>query len=254
MRRRLSAPEAGQCKVSPVRRTVPPMTSVAVTTTSSLDRVLLRRSADLRYAGQNYELEVAWTGDLDGMIQRRLIRVATTYNRTNYFIDRGQQRGAVLARLDDSMLRLKEQDDLANLRRIEAQLDFARKQEQRYQELVRQNTIAATQLDLTRSERQVLEQDLARARVTVARTRQERDYAVVRAPFGHTGYNRWTDPDGYPAVKPPWGTLTSIDLQRGDIAWQVPLGDVPGARKPDAPETGTENYGGPVVTASGLAR
>ena len=40
-------------------------------------------------------LSKPWTGDLDGMITRRVIRVATTYNRTNYFIDRGQQRGAV---------------------------------------------------------------------------------------------------------------------------------------------------------------
>lgn len=37
----------------------------------------------------------SWTGDLDGMIKRRVIRVATTYNRTHYFIDRGIQRGAV---------------------------------------------------------------------------------------------------------------------------------------------------------------
>ena len=93
------------------------------------------------------------------------------------------KRGAVLARLDDSMLRLKEQDDVANVRRIEAQLDYARKQELRYVELARRNTIAATQLDLTRSERQVLEQDLARAKVTLAQTRQQRDYAVVHAPF-----------------------------------------------------------------------
>src|SRR5262245_22087028 len=36
-----------------------------------------------------------WTGDLDGMIQRRYIRVATTYNKTHYFIDKGVQRGTV---------------------------------------------------------------------------------------------------------------------------------------------------------------
>ena len=36
---------------------------------------------------------VKWTGDLDGMIKRRVIRVLVTYNKTHYFVDRGTQRG-----------------------------------------------------------------------------------------------------------------------------------------------------------------
>jgi quinoprotein glucose dehydrogenase len=63
------------------------------------------------------------------------------------------------------------------------------------------------------------------------------------------GYIRFTDPDGFPAITPPWGTLTAIDMNRAAIAWQVPLGEVPGSGLKD---TGSENYGGPVVTASGL--
>lgn len=60
---------------------------------------------------------------------------------------------------------------------------------------------------------------------------------------------RFTDPDGFPAITPPWGTLTAIDMNRAAIAWQVPLGEVPGS---GLTNTGSENYGGPVVTASGL--
>jgi quinoprotein glucose dehydrogenase len=63
------------------------------------------------------------------------------------------------------------------------------------------------------------------------------------------GYIRFTDPDGFPAIAPPWGTLTAIDMNRASIAWQVPLGEVPGS---GLTGTGSENYGGPVVTASGL--
>ena len=63
------------------------------------------------------------------------------------------------------------------------------------------------------------------------------------------GYIRFTDPDGFPAVAPPWGTLTAIDMNKAAIAWQVPLGEVPGS---GLTGTGSENYGGPVVTASGL--
>jgi quinoprotein glucose dehydrogenase len=63
------------------------------------------------------------------------------------------------------------------------------------------------------------------------------------------GDARFKDPDGFPAITPPWGTLTAIDLGKGAIAWQVPLGEMPGS---GLTNTGSENYGGPVVTASGL--
>jgi quinoprotein glucose dehydrogenase len=71
----------------------------------------------------------------------------------------------------------------------------------------------------------------------------------VDVPYGLEGYIRFTDPDGFPAVTPPWGTLTAIDMNNASIAWQVPLGEVPGS---GLTNTGSENYGGPVVTASGL--
>ncbi|HZH73587.1 MAG TPA: PQQ-binding-like beta-propeller repeat protein, partial [Mariniphaga sp.] len=75
---------------------------------------------------------------------------------------------------------------------------------------------------------------------------------VGTIPYTHTGYNRFTDPEGYPAVKPPWGTLSAINLDRGEIVWQVPLGELEELTKRGIPKTGTENYGGPVVTAGGV--
>jgi len=73
-----------------------------------------------------------------------------------------------------------------------------------------------------------------------------------RTPYTHTGYNRFLDPDGYPAIEPPWGTLNAIDLNKGTIAWQVPLGEFEELTAEGIPQTGTENYGGPVVTSGGL--
>lgn len=75
---------------------------------------------------------------------------------------------------------------------------------------------------------------------------------VPPPPFTHTGYNRFLDPDGYPAVKPPWGTLNAINLNTGDYLWRVPLGEYPELMAQGLPPTGTENYGGPLVTAGGL--
>jgi quinoprotein glucose dehydrogenase len=74
----------------------------------------------------------------------------------------------------------------------------------------------------------------------------------ARLPYRFTGYNRFVDPDGYPAVAPPWGTLNAIDLNTGEYAWTIPLGEYPELAAKGMKETGTENYGGPVVTAGGL--
>jgi quinoprotein glucose dehydrogenase len=71
-------------------------------------------------------------------------------------------------------------------------------------------------------------------------------------PYTHTGYNRFLDPDGYPAVRPPWGTLNAIDLNTGEFLWRVTLGEYPELVAQGLPPTGTENYGGPLVTAGGL--
>jgi len=70
--------------------------------------------------------------------------------------------------------------------------------------------------------------------------------------FMLAGYRKFLDPDGFPAVKPPWGTLSAIDLERGEIAWQVPLGAYPELAAQGLRDTGAESYGGPVVTAGGL--
>ena len=79
-----------------------------------------------------------------------------------------------------------------------------------------------------------------------------KDDVLISTPYTHTGYNRWVDTNGYPAVKPPWGTLNAIDLNTGDYVWRTPLGELPELTARGIPPTGTENYGGPVATAGGI--
>ncbi len=67
-----------------------------------------------------------------------------------------------------------------------------------------------------------------------------------------TGYRRFLDPDGYPAIAPPWGTLNAIDLNTGEYKWKINLGEYPELAAKRMKNTGSENYGGPVVTAGGL--
>ncbi|MCB9725648.1 MAG: PQQ-binding-like beta-propeller repeat protein [Spirochaetaceae bacterium] len=66
------------------------------------------------------------------------------------------------------------------------------------------------------------------------------------------GYEYLRDDEGVPITKPPFGTLTAIDLARGELRWQVPLGEYPHLAARGLVRTGTENYGGPVVTGGGL--
>ena len=66
------------------------------------------------------------------------------------------------------------------------------------------------------------------------------------------GETLWRDPDGYPPIAPPWGTLTAIDLDKGELRWQIPFGEFPELAAKGMTATGSDNYGGPVVTASGL--
>lgn len=70
--------------------------------------------------------------------------------------------------------------------------------------------------------------------------------------YHFTGYHRFLDPEGYPAIAPPWGTLNAIDLNTGEFVWKIPLGEYPDLAAKGQRNTGSENYGGPVVTAGGV--
>jgi quinoprotein glucose dehydrogenase len=86
----------------------------------------------------------------------------------------------------------------------------------------------------------------------------EADHLVAKksildeVPYTMTGYNRFLDKNGYPGIKPPWGTLNAVNLNTGRLLWKVPLGEYQELSKKGIPKTGTEGYGGPLVTKGGL--
>jgi quinoprotein glucose dehydrogenase len=82
--------------------------------------------------------------------------------------------------------------------------------------------------------------------------RKAADADAKSPPYAFGGFRRWQDQAGYPAIAPPWGTLNAVDLNTGEIKWKVPLGEYRELTARGIPPTGTENYGGPVVTAGGV--
>jgi glucose dehydrogenase len=71
-------------------------------------------------------------------------------------------------------------------------------------------------------------------------------------PYEFTGYRKFLDQDGYPAISPPWGTFSAVDLNTGKYLWRIPFGEYPELTAKGIKDTGSENYGGPIVTAGGI--
>ncbi|MBX2926078.1 MAG: PQQ-binding-like beta-propeller repeat protein [Chitinophagaceae bacterium] len=97
----------------------------------------------------------------------------------------------------------------------------------------------------------VLEDKSLQNKKTTARPSAAID-SNISLPYNSTGYHKFLTKEGYPAVKPPWGTLNAVDLNSGRLLWKSVLGEFPELVQKGIPPTGTENYGGPVVTKSGM--
>ena len=70
--------------------------------------------------------------------------------------------------------------------------------------------------------------------------------------YRNASFDIFLDHEGYPAIKPPWGTLTALDLNTGETKWAVPLGEYPKLAAQGLQGTGSDNYGGAIVTRNGL--
>lgn len=108
---------------------------------------------------------------------------------------------------------------------------------------------------IPKSERENLAEYLSKTEVISKKANSDSPPMVTRKsqiPYVMKGYDRFVDKDGYPGIKPPWGTLNAVDLNSGKLLWKVPLGEYAELIKRGLGITGSRNYGGPVVTKGGL--
>ena len=82
--------------------------------------------------------------------------------------------------------------------------------------------------------------------------KNEMSNTLEENPYLHAGYHKFLDSNGLPGISPPWGTLSAIDLNSGDFLWSIPFGETISLKQKGFPITGTENYGGPIITQNGL--
>ncbi|MEQ8218472.1 MAG: pyrroloquinoline quinone-dependent dehydrogenase [Arenibacter sp.] len=86
----------------------------------------------------------------------------------------------------------------------------------------------------------------------IAQTVAENKAEPIKTTYKHKGYKKFLDSNGLPAIPPPWGTLHAIDLNSGDYLWSIPFGETMSLKEKGSPQTGSENYGGAIVTENGL--
>ena len=96
----------------------------------------------------------------------------------------------------------------------------------------------------------LLEQKDNRHKIFIAPVSNPDDPAKLR--YTITGYNKFLTGDGLPAIAPPWGTLNAVDLNSGELVWKIPLGEYPALAAKGHRNTGTQLFGGGIVTAGGL--
>ena len=93
---------------------------------------------------------------------------------------------------------------------------------------------------------------MAEGTAEIAQNSPEGSTEAYRPKYRHMGYFKFLDSQGLPGISPPWGTLHAIDMNTGDYLWSVPLGETESLKEKGYPPTGTENYGGPLVSQNGL--
>lgn len=131
------------------------------------------------------------------------------------------EQGGVVARLDDEAYALAVRESEAALERLDAQLEYQARQVERLEQLKSQSSIAETQLDEARSQRDMLRHDRARAAVALEESRRRVREATIRAPFAGIVAERSAQLGEY--VQPGTAIVRLVNTERLEVTAQAPV-------------------------------
>ena len=131
------------------------------------------------------------------------------------------EQGEVLARIDDHLLQLKMRNDQAEIARLEADIQYNRRQIQRLKKLAQQNNMARAELDEVESRLEMLLQEQRIAEVELDRTRYDLERSAVKAPFPGVVASRELYTGEYTTPGDPLVRL--VDTQQVEISVNAPL-------------------------------
>ena len=133
--------------------------------------------------------------------------------------------GDPVARLDATQLELELKENWARVKRLEASLRYENQQVGRFQELAEMNHTPQSQLEQAVAQRDMVEQDLAQARVAYERTKENLARTEIRAPFPGRVVARLVQMGEYANV----GTelVRLVDTGHVEVRAQVPIGMAP---------------------------
>lgn len=130
--------------------------------------------------------------------------------------------GAALAVIDDTALRLREQQVQAELAQVQARLDLATSQQQRYRQLGDRQAIARVQLDQLDADREILAREREATQALLAQVRHQRTQMTVRAPFAGVVVERFVQRGEYLAIGN--AVVRVVDTATPQVRVRAPVG------------------------------
>lgn len=152
---------------------------------------------------------------------------AEVAGRLTWIVDVGDEveADAVIARIDDSTLQLQLRDDMATIKRIEANLAYLGQQLTRFEQLASQHNAAKDQIDESRAQLTMAEQDLVQARIARDQTLDQIRRSEIRAPFAGQVVERLRQAGEFLNVSGE--VIRLVDTRNIEIRAQAPISVAP---------------------------
>ena len=139
------------------------------------------------------------------------------------------EKGDVLVKLDDHMLQLEQEQNLANIAKWQARVELLDKKRQRFTKMAKQNNTSKDQLDEIRSDLEIARQELAQAKIDKRQTEYQISQSEVKAPFTSLVVDRLQSPGEYTSVGQDLFRI--VDTTNVEASIKAPLSAVPYIQK-----------------------